>query len=96
MLTIFGIPKPFEGHIDIIQRNAIKSWTLLHPDIEVILFGEEKGVKGVAEELGIRHEPHVNRNEYGTPLLDSVFDRAQEIARHPILCYVNCDLLPVE
>ena len=93
MLTLFSIPKPFRGHIDIIQRNAIKSWTLLDPGVEVILFGEEEGVASAARELGVRHEPHVNRNEFGTPLLDSVFDRAQEIARHPIVCYVNCDIV---
>lgn len=93
MLTIFSIPKPFLGHIDIIQRNAIKSWTLLHPGVEVILFGEEEGVANAARELGVRHEPHVNRNEFGTPLLDSVFDRAQEIARHSTVCYVNCDIV---
>lgn len=93
MLTIFSIPKPFQGHLDIIQRNAIKSWTLLDPDAEVILFGEEEGVASAARELGVRHEPHVKRNEFGTPLLDSAFDRAQEIARHRILCYVNCDIL---
>lgn len=93
MLTIFSIPKPFLGHIDIIQRNAIKSWTLLDPDVEVILFGEEEGVATAARELGVRHEPHVNRNEYGTPLLDSVFDRAQEMARHSTVCYVNCDIV---
>lgn len=93
MITLFSIPKPFRGHAGVIQRNAVKSWTLLHPDVEVILFGEEEGLAGAAGELGVRHEPHVNRNEYGTPLLNSVFDRAQEIARHPILCYVNCDIL---
>ena len=93
MLTIFTIPKPFQGHIDIIQRNAIKSWTRLDPDVEVILFGDEEGVASAASELGVRHERHVIRNEFGTPLLDSVFDRAQEIARHPVVCYVNCDIV---
>ncbi len=29
MLTLFTIPKPFAGHIGLIQRNAIASWTLL-------------------------------------------------------------------
>jgi hypothetical protein len=93
MLTLFSIPKPFQGHIDIIQRNAIKSWTLLDSSVEVILFGDEEGVASAAHDLGVRHEPQVNRNEFGTPLLDSVFDRAQEIARHPLMCYVNCDMV---
>jgi hypothetical protein len=31
MLTFFTTAKPFRGHHGIIQRNALKSWTLLHP-----------------------------------------------------------------
>lgn len=30
MLTIFATPKPFQGHVGIIQRNAIGSWVRLH------------------------------------------------------------------
>ena len=36
MLTLFTTPKPFYGHIDVIQRNALKSWTLAAPQAEVI------------------------------------------------------------
>jgi hypothetical protein len=93
MLTIFSTPKPFKGHSGIIQRNAIKSWTLLHPDIEVILIGDEEGAAEVAREFGIRHEPKVRRTERGTKYLASIFDRAQEIARHDVLCYANCDIM---
>ncbi len=93
MLTIFTTPKPFRGHINIIQRNALKSWTLLHPDLEVILFGDEEGAAEAARELGIRHEAHVERNELGTNLLDYMFGKAEAIARHDVLCYANCDIV---
>lgn len=93
MLTIFSTPKPFRGHSDIIQRNAIKSWTLLHPDVEVILFGDEEGAAEVCREYGIRHESEVRRHEKGPKYLDYIFDRAQEIARHDVMCYANCDMI---
>lgn len=93
MLTFFTTAKPFRGHIDIIQRNALKSWTLLHPDVEVILFGDDEGSAEVAQELGIRHEPNVERTEFGAMRLDSMFGKAQAIARHDVLCYVNCDII---
>jgi hypothetical protein len=93
MLTFFATAKAFEGHSGIIQRNALNSWTLLHPDVEVILFGDDKGSAEIAAELGLKHEPHVERNEFGTKRLDSMFRRAQAIARHDILCYINCDIL---
>jgi len=93
MLTIFSTPKPFVGHINIIQRNAIKSWTLLHPEVEVILFGDEAGAAEVCQEFGLRHEPEVKRNEHGTKLLGHIFTRAQQITRHNYLCYANCDIM---
>jgi hypothetical protein len=93
MLTIFSTAKPFDGHSNVIQRNALESWTLLHPDVEVILFGDEKGTAEVCRDFGIRHEPHVTRNEHGTKYLNYIFDRAKQIARHNILCYANCDIM---
>jgi hypothetical protein len=93
MLTFFTTAKPFRGHDGIIQRNALKSWTLLRPSVEVILFGDEEGAAKTAAELELRHEPQVERNEFGTKRLDTIFWRAQKIARHEVLCYVNCDIL---
>jgi len=92
-LTVFAIPKPFRDHIAVIQRNAIQSWTLLSPSVEVILFGAEEGTAEVARELGVRHEPEVAGNEYGTPYVQDVFARAQRIARHDLLAYVNADII---
>lgn len=93
MVTLFTTAKPFRDHAATIQRNALKSWTFLHPDVEVILFGDEEGVADVARELGLRHEPQVERCECGTKRLDYMFARAQQIARHSLLCYSNCDII---
>ena len=93
MITFFSTPKPFRGHIGIIQRNAIQSWKLVHPDAEVILFGNEEGAAEAARDLGARHEPEVDRNSLGTPLLSSLFDRAERFARHGRLCFLNADIL---
>ena len=93
MLTLFSTPKPFQGHSNVIQRNALRTWTLLRPDVEVILFGDDEGTAEVCRDLGIRHEPQVRRNEHGTKYLNYIFDRANEIARHNILCYANCDIM---
>lgn len=93
MITLFTLPKPFVGHIGMIQRNAIRSWTRLHPDIEILVFGNEHGVAEVAAEFGVRHIPDVDVNEYGTPLMNGYFRRAEEIARYPRMCYVNADIV---
>jgi hypothetical protein len=94
MLTIFSLPKPFRGHIEVIQSNAIKSWTLLQPKCEVIIFsGNEEGISEAASKLGVRHVGGVARNEYSTPFVNDAFDRAQSLATTDILCYVNSDII---
>jgi hypothetical protein len=93
MLTFFSTPKPFQGHINVIQRNALRSWQRVHPDVEILLFGDDPGAAVVCAELGIRHVPAVRKNRYGTKYLASIYDQAQELARHDLLCYVNCDIL---
>lgn len=93
MLTIFAIPKPFAGHINIIQRNAIMSWKLLGPRCEIILFGDEEGTADVAKDFDILHIPEVNRNEFGTPFINDLFKKAQTLAKHKVMCYVNSDII---
>lgn len=93
MLTIFTTPKPFHRHITVIQANAIQSWTLLRPECEIILFGDEEGTAEVAAKFGIRHVPEVDRNEYGTPLVSSIFRTAQQIASNPLISYINADII---
>lgn len=96
MLTIFTTPKAFRGHINVIQRNALKSWTLLDPSVEVIVIGDEEGAAEVSRELRLRHEPAVERSASGTKYVRSIFGRAQEIARHSVMAYVNCDIVLTE
>lgn len=93
MLTIFSTPKPFDGHIGVIQRNAIASWKVLHPDVEIVLFGDEAGTAEICSELGLRHEPGVERTSEGTKLVRSIFGPAQRLSPHSILCYINCDII---
>jgi hypothetical protein len=92
VLTIFSVLKPFEGRIAAIQRNAIRSWTSLDA-CQVILCGNDHGSAAVVSEFGLEHIPDVRRNEFGTPLLSSVFRRAEERATYDLLCFVNGDLL---
>jgi hypothetical protein len=96
-LTICAIAKPFRGHFEIIQRNAITSWTKLEPRPEIILFGHEEGAAECARELGLIHIPDVARNRYGTPLLADIIATAERRASHALLAYVNADIiLPAE
>ena len=93
LITLFSAPKSFaDPHIATIQRNAIKSWTLL-PDVEVILLGEEIGLAEAAQELGVKHLSNVAKNKSGTPLISSMFQLAHENSTSDVLCIINADML---
>ncbi|HXY49228.1 MAG TPA: hypothetical protein VEI01_07240 [Terriglobales bacterium] len=92
-LTLFAIPRAFQGHIGVIQRNAIASWTRMNPRPEILLFGTDPGTAEMALELGVRHVPEVERNRWGTPLVSDLFGKAQALAENPTLCYVNADIV---
>jgi len=94
MLSIFSCPKPFtDSHINTIQRNAIKSWTLLRPKPEIILFGNETGTIEICEEFNLNHISNIMTNQFGTPLVNDLFETAQKIVTNNTLCYINSDII---
>ena len=93
LLTIFATPKKFEGHIGVIQRNAIESWTRMRPQPEIILFGTDAGTAEIAAEFGLRHVPTVKCNEWGTPLVSDLFEQAEHLGQTKVLAYVNSDII---
>jgi hypothetical protein len=92
-LTIFATPKKFDGHIGVIQRNAIRSWTQMSPRPQIILFGTEAGTAEIAQEFGLAYVPNIKCNQWGTPLVSDLFEQAEKLSRSPILCYVNSDII---
>jgi len=92
MLTIFSIPKPFEGAVAVNQHNAIESWTRLG-GCEIILIGDDPGVAEAARRHNVRHLPYVDRTATGTPMLDSAFGVAEREATYSLFCFVNADII---
>jgi hypothetical protein len=93
MITLFTLPKPFDGHTDIVQCNAIQSWLHLRPACEVILLGDEPGIEDVAKQFGLLHLAHIPHNDYGTPYLDQAFDMTQAAAHNQRVAFVNTDII---
>lgn len=92
-LTIFATPKKFEGHIDVIQRNALQSWARMSPRPHIILFGTEHGTAEIAREFGFVHVPNIQCNQWGTPLVSDLFSQAEKLSASPVLSYVNSDIV---
>lgn len=93
MLTIFSVPKPFIGNIKTIQTNAIKSWLNLFPQPEIILIGNEKGTAEICKKYNLTHIPEIKYNEFGTPLLNLVFQQGQKNASFARVAYINADII---
>ncbi len=94
LLTIFTCPKPFTREsIARIQNNAIGSWRALGPEVEILLLGDDEGVRAAAQRFGVRHLPDVARSAWGTPLVASLFAQAGANGRSPLLAYVNADII---
>lgn len=95
-MTIFTCPKPFVPPFDVIQYNAIMSWTLFFPRPEIILVGDEKGTAEIAKELSIRHIPEVDKSPSGAPLADSVFGSVLDEGHGLLSVFINADVIATQ
>jgi hypothetical protein len=93
MISIFALPKAFEGIFEIIQNNAFKSWSKIFDPESVIIFGDENGVSDAVQKYGFVHHPYIERNNFGTPLVNFLFNKAVELSNDPVLAYVNSDII---
>lgn len=97
LVTLFAVPKRFEGAAAVIQANAIRSWGQLGPHVEVILFAEsdDPQLAALAEEIGAQVVPLESQVPAGDapPSLDEVFARVHLMARGEVLLYTNSDLI---
>ncbi|MBI4598374.1 MAG: hypothetical protein HY737_08255 [Candidatus Omnitrophica bacterium] len=59
----------------------------------MILLGDDLGTAHIASRFGIRHIPNVQRNEYGTPLVNSLFAQAEAAAAYSVMGYANADIM---
>lgn len=92
-LTIFTTCRPFDDAFADIQTNAIRSWSLLKPWPEIILIGDEMGTAEAAAAIGCQHVRAVTRNQWGVPLLSSLFWTALTCGKGDVFCYINSDII---
>jgi hypothetical protein len=92
-LTIFAIPKRFEGHFALIQGNAVRSWAALAPRPDIVLLGSDAGTAEIAAEVGARHIADVVSSPSGAPRFDDVLRKGQLAARTDLVCFINADIV---
>jgi len=96
MITFLASPKPFTGHVGKIQRNAIRSWLAVHPEVEVLIYGDGEGVPEACGGMGVHHVSDISCSPSGIPFFNGIVEHARIHARHDVQCYLNCDILITE
>jgi|ERR1035437_248934 hypothetical protein len=94
-VTLFTTPRRFVTPFDFIQTNALKSWALLDPKPNLVLYGDDwnEGLQALdeARKLGFTIEPVLKRSPGGVPLVSCLFLGAAKIGE--ISCYINADII---
>jgi len=93
MITFFTIPRPFNGIYEIIQKNAILSWQQIIPKCEIFIYGDDPSVVSFANQIGVGYSKTFKSNNYGTPLLDDIWNSAKTISSNDLVCYLNSDII---
>lgn len=92
-VALVAAPKPFTGHIGVIQRNAIRSWRALGGGVQIVLGGEVEGLDAIADEVGAITLGRLNAGADGPPRVDELFEKARAASSADLLAYVNSDII---
>lgn len=92
MFTIFSTCRSFEHpRFNEIQHAAIQSWLKL--DQEIIILGKDAGTAEACKKYGLKHEVNIEYNEHGVPMLNSMINRAEELASNDLMLLVSSDIV---
>lgn len=95
-MTFITIPREWVEPYRTRQENAIGSWMRLDPQPYLALFCDDPGTADAAARWGAAHVADGARNEHGTPRVDDVFLRGQQLAREAgaeVVVYCNTDVI---
>jgi len=94
MLTLFTIPRGFEGIHKARQENALESWVRLVPRPEIILYCDDPGVLEAAVKFKCTHVPgHRRHPNLGLPFVSDAFRCAVDFATADLMAFVNTDVM---
>ena len=93
MITLFTVPKRFEGEIGRIQEIALRSWLALEREAQIVLVCHGEDVAAAARKAGVEHVSATSCGSRGAPRLDEAFAEVDRVARYPLRLFVNADIV---
>jgi len=92
MITFIACPREFVSPYAVVQRNAILSWKRLSSCKNIVLCGNDGGIKEFCEEHDLIHEPDIKISDSSVPILPSALHHGYKHA-DKMVCYINSDIL---
>ena len=94
MISIFATFKGMDTEQKtIIQHNAIQSWLKLNPKPQVIVLGDELGVRELCQKYAVEQVPELKVASSGAPYLDDMIRKAEAVATNDIMLLVSGDIM---
>jgi hypothetical protein len=93
MITIFTSPKPFEKEAEANQLNALLSWRAIHPDIEIVIFGDVPGAAGAAAMVKAKLISEFTTSNSGAPSFNYMVNFLNKKEYNDLQLYVNADII---
>jgi len=93
-LIIVTTCKPFIGQAELIQTQAIESWTKLkNIEVNILILGDEKGVKEICEKYNLIQVIEFKKFHI-FPYISSMLNSAYELANdNDIIMWTNSDII---
>lgn len=76
-----------------IQHDAIASWLRLKPVPQIVALGDDGGTAEVCKRYGFKHIPVIPVSKAGTPYMDTLIQRAEDVAKHDIMLLCCSDII---
>ena len=93
MISLLTSLKPFTGDAIRLQEYALSNWRRLHPNLEIILYGEGEGISECAYRYGAKHVTNIRCNPKGIPDFAAIVEHAALHAKYDTQVYLNGDIL---
>ena len=96
MITFFTSPKIHKDKSKIHQLNSFKSLMNLDLKIELIIFDDLKQFTGKEDIFSVKQIKIINdfqKNEFGTPFINDIFNIAIDKSNNDVLVYFNSDII---
>lgn len=93
-VVIISTFKPLIPEFIVEHTNSLQSWKRLRCKPKIVIIGDDQGVAELCANARVIHHPYVKKNNYGTPMINSIFEEGWKYVKDDDICvFVNGDII---